>query len=108
MDEDFAVEVDSIQWEQFGKYGGRKHEGRLSLMADAVDEKFYLMPLNMEHIDYARALSPLQKPEPGDLQRYIPVHVFVKDIGETVEETQRCVVGLMTGSSGMETGFGVR
>ena len=108
MDEDFAVEIDSIQWEQFGKYGGRKHEGRLSLLADAVEEKFYLMPLNMEHIAYATLLSPAPNPGPQDLQRYIPVHIFVEDIGEKIADTQRCVVGLMTGESGMEQGFGVR
>lgn len=106
---EFEIETtDTIKWEDFGRFGGRKHYGRLSLMADATDGSMYLMPPNMEHIAYASLLSPKKDPKPEDFGRYIPVHVFVEDVGERIVDKKRCVVGLMTGESGMEQGFGVR
>lgn len=94
-----------LTWKLYDKFGGRKKEGYLSLIVDVKTGIIYPVPLELEHIKFALTLLGKKKEDieknPGLASHLIPSLIFVDDV-------KREVIGVLTGSSGMEPGFGVR
>ncbi len=91
----------------FTEFGGRK--GRtLSAFVDVIDRAIYLVPRDMEHIDFAALLlrttsQDIQK-NPLLAVHLLPITYELADLQEPVPS----IVGMITAASGLEIGLGVR
>lgn len=95
-------ELRLITKEIFYAFGGRKHEGILSVIIDVRSGKVFLVPHTMEHISAACELLGVSKKQleanPLLAQDLVPVNILVRD---------DLVVGVLNGRSGMEMGYKV-
>ncbi len=88
---------ESLTWSTVSSFGGRKEPGRVSVLVDTVDETVYLVPRDMEHIDFAQ--NVLQR-APESMHSLVPSHI---DIDEALEQ-----IKILTGVCGLEILLRVR
>ncbi|OYT32566.1 hypothetical protein DRJ22_00060 [Candidatus Woesearchaeota archaeon] len=88
---------DFLTYSLINQYGNRKKPGRLSILVNVEEKKIYAVPRKIEHIDYAKQFNI-------ELSKLIPVHIDTKLNENGLEE----IIGLVTGVSGMEIGYGIR
>jgi hypothetical protein len=93
-----------IQWmskltpEAVAQFGNRKKPGRISVVTDLDTCNTFYVPHNIEHIDFIRSKLRID-----DCRRIIPTHIDM-----ILDEGQPRIGELITGTSGVEQGFGVR
>jgi len=85
------------------EYCGRKKEGIIALLIDVDKEKIYPIPKKMEHVTFAALLLGKSvkelKENPSLAASLIP---------STIEIENGNIVGIVTGTSGLELGLKVR
>lgn len=98
----FVDELSIISKEILQAFGGRKHEGLLSVIVDTKTNKIYVVPHTMEHVNAACELLGITKnaleSNPTLAERLIPINILIRD---------DLIVGVMNGRSGMEMGYKV-
>ncbi len=95
----------SLTWATVARFIGRKKAHVLSVICDTENNKIYPVPLEIEHVDWAATILQVTRTEirqnPSSASHLVPA---VIELSPTREE----VVGLLTGTSGLEIGFRVR
>lgn len=70
------------------EYGDRKKSGRVSILVDTIKNEIYLVPRDVEHIDFMNSNFPDR-----NYEFFVPFHIDLRD-GE--------VVSLISGETGLE------
>ena len=83
------------------KLGNRKDSGLLNLIIDVNKEELYIVPHIKEHIEIAAALLKKDKREFLN-DSFLGSHL----IPSTIEIKNGEIIGVLTGVSGMEMGYG--
>jgi len=81
-------------------YFPRKKPEQLCLIVDLDTELIYPVPVEIEHIDFTSLLKGNIKKNPDLARKVIPSNLII-DLSRTVN-------GIITGVSGMESGYKVR
>lgn len=87
-----------ITLDTYLKYGNRKKDGRISFFVDTRNDSVYLVPRDIEHIEFVKYIAKLH-----DYSRIIPTHVDTELHGDEL-----FVIGILTGVSGLEIKLNVR
>jgi len=92
-----------LTWAVFNAFCNRKQEGYISVVTDTETKKIYPIPLDEEHKTFVPRIIGLglndMMQDPMSFSRFVPTL-----IATAFDE----VIGVRTGFSGMESGFGVR
>src|SRR3989344_2610091 len=98
-----------LNWDIVHRFGNRKIHGRLSVLVDTEAKQIYVVPRNIEHIEFTRRLLSLGNYEEVRLRasHLIPSHISILPDLNTPDLEER-VKGFLTGISGLEIGYGVR
>jgi len=94
--------------DKYEEFAHRKKSGRISFLVLPYKEQIYYVPRAIEHIDFASNLLSLN-PSFGDISFLIPTHIDTKmELKEDRWGMAIYILKLISGVSGMETGYGVR
>ncbi len=95
--------ITRLTWDLVERFGGRKAEGLFSILINTNSGEIYIVPREIEHIDFACRLLNIErdefKREPQIASHLIPVHIKINGEG--------FVEKIVTGISGLEL-YGVR
>jgi len=92
---------DSLTQSVVNGYGNRKIFGRLSVLVDVSENLIYPLPRDLEHIEFVKAHFSELAVNNGTI---VPSHIQLEMTSSGLEE----VIGIITGVSGMEIGYGIR
>ncbi len=96
--------ITRLTWDIVKNYSDRKEEGLIALIVNTNTGEIHLVPRDIEHVDFVCRLLDINKKElkkdPTIVSHIIPSMVIINQ--------EREVVGVITGVSGLELGWGVR
>ncbi len=94
-----------LTWEIVNKFVGRKRPNAIALICDTNTQEVYVVPHEIEHVDFAGLLLGVTQNEiranPSIASHLVPVTIELNNMHDEV-------MGMQTGTSGMELGFRVR
>ncbi|MEK6952805.1 MAG: hypothetical protein AABX29_07360 [Nanoarchaeota archaeon] len=92
---------DKLTYELLEKYGHRKKIGRLSVLTNPKEEIIYVVPMDIEHIDYAKEILNTE-----NIAYLFPFPLIPSHIHFDGKKKQEKIIGLITGESGLEQSMG--
>jgi len=95
------TECHNLYSELLQEYGDRKKAGRFSLLIDHKNKIPYIVPRNIEHINYAKEILQTE-----NLQYLYPFPLVPSHIHFKGKPTEEIITGVITGESGLEQKFG--
>lgn len=95
------ITCDKLTYELLEKYGHRKKIGRISILTDTKGEILYVVPKEIEHIDYVKEILNVR-----NLTNMYPFPLVPSHIHFEGKNKQEKITGLITGESGLEQSLG--
>src|SRR3989344_7340493 len=98
-----------LNWDIVHRFGNRKIHGRLSVLVDTENRQIYVVPRNIEHIEFTRRLLSLEGYEEVRLRarHLVPSHISILPDLNTLDLEEK-VKGFLTGVCGLEIAYGVK
>ncbi len=90
-----------LRYDLLEKYGDRKKPGRFSLLINHKNKLPYIVPKNVEHINYAKEILQTE-----ELENIYPFPLVPSHIHFTCEKNKEEITGIITGVSGLEQSLG--
>jgi|GEM_PF-4633555 len=98
--------LNRLTLDTYMEYGNRKVAGRISLFVDISSENVYMVPRDIEHIDFAREIQ--RKGLINNLEKLIPTPIDTTYDNKETLIPKINISGVLTGVSGLEIKAGIR